>query len=65
MPVLILGLTADAQQEEVERGLKAGMDDCLVKPIGLDLLEEKLGGAPGASPAPVEPPAGRLRRCST
>ncbi|BBT14420.1 hybrid sensor histidine kinase/response regulator [Metapseudomonas otitidis] len=58
VPVLILGLTADAQQEEVERGLKAGMDDCLVKPIGLDLLEEKLGGAPGASPAPVEPPAG-------
>lgn len=58
VPVLILGLTADAQQEEVERGLKAGMDDCLVKPIGLDLLEEKLGGAPGASPATFEPPAG-------
>ncbi|WP_280350251.1 transporter substrate-binding domain-containing protein [Pseudomonas sp. BN414] len=46
-PVLILGLTADAQPDEIERGLQAGMDDCLIKPIGLDLLEEKLWGASG------------------
>ncbi len=49
-PTLILGLTADAQPEEVERGLQAGMDDCLIKPIGLDLLEEKLWGASGGVP---------------
>ncbi|MFC5699478.1 ATP-binding protein [Pseudomonas sp. GCM10022186] len=50
-PTLILGLTADAQQEEVERGIQAGMDDCLVKPIGLDVLEEKLFGLAGGEPS--------------
>ncbi|WP_044871317.1 transporter substrate-binding domain-containing protein [Pseudomonas sp. LFM046] len=52
-PILILGLTADAQPEEVARGLQSGMDDCLIKPIGLDLLEEKLRGASGGE-LPVE-----------
>ncbi|WP_342246644.1 transporter substrate-binding domain-containing protein [Pseudomonas sp. OTU5201] len=50
-PTLILGLTADAQREEVERSIQAGMDDCLIKPIGLDLLEEKLRAAKGGEPA--------------
>ncbi|UCO98614.1 transporter substrate-binding domain-containing protein [Metapseudomonas lalkuanensis] len=59
-PTLILGLTADAQQEEVERSIRAGMDDCLIKPIGLDLLEEKLRAAKGGVPAAevaASPPA--------
>ncbi|MDH4556001.1 transporter substrate-binding domain-containing protein [Pseudomonas sp. BN417] len=50
-PTLILGLTADAQPEEVARGIQAGMDECLIKPIGLDLLEEKLCAASGGEPA--------------
>ncbi|AOE82915.1 chemotaxis protein CheY [Pseudomonas sp. TCU-HL1] len=49
VPTLILGLTADAQPEEVERALHAGMDDCVIKPIGLDVLEEKLRAASGGT----------------
>ncbi|HEK1766270.1 TPA: transporter substrate-binding domain-containing protein [Pseudomonas putida] len=41
-PLLIIGLTADAQQEEVQRCLSAGMRDCLIKPAGLDVLQECL-----------------------
>ncbi|WP_404942161.1 transporter substrate-binding domain-containing protein [Pseudomonas danubii] len=41
-PMMIIGLTADAQQEEVERCIQAGMNDCLIKPISLDELEERL-----------------------
>ncbi|HBO7426988.1 MULTISPECIES: transporter substrate-binding domain-containing protein [Pseudomonas aeruginosa group] len=41
-PVVILGLTADAQPEEIERCIQAGMNECLIKPIGLDVLEERL-----------------------
>lgn len=41
-PCLILGLTADAQREEMQRALAAGMDDCTVKPLGLEALQEKL-----------------------
>nr|WP_271410274.1 transporter substrate-binding domain-containing protein [Pseudomonas sp. Q1-7] len=57
VPALILGLTADAQPEEVERGMQAGMDDCLIKPIGLDLLEEKLRAAAGGEPVVEAEPA--------
>ena len=32
-PGLILGLTANAQPEEKDRCIEAGMDDCLFKPI--------------------------------
>ena len=39
---LILGLTADAQPEEIQRGLEAGMNDCSVKPLGLMALQNKL-----------------------
>ncbi|MCO7612755.1 transporter substrate-binding domain-containing protein [Pseudomonas chlororaphis] len=39
---VILGLTADAQPEEIERSIQAGMNDCLIKPIGLDALAERI-----------------------
>ncbi|MGE6118408.1 ATP-binding protein [Aeromonas salmonicida] len=35
---VILGLTADARQEQVSEGYLAGMDDCLFKPVGLEEL---------------------------
>lgn len=39
---VIIGLTADAQPEEIELCIKAGMDDCLIKPIGVDELDARL-----------------------
>ncbi|MGY2251400.1 ATP-binding protein [Pseudomonas reactans] len=39
---LILGLTANAQPEEKQRCLDAGMDDCLFKPISLRDLSARL-----------------------
>ncbi len=42
----ILGLTADAQQEEMDRCLNAGMGDCLIKPVGLAILEQRLAALP-------------------
>ncbi|QOY73644.1 MULTISPECIES: transporter substrate-binding domain-containing protein [Pseudomonas] len=48
----ILGLTADAQQEEMDRCLNAGMGDCLIKPISLAILEQRL-----ASLEPADKPA--------
>lgn len=38
----ILGLTANAQPDEVQRCRDAGMDDCLFKPIGLQELRSYL-----------------------
>jgi two-component system sensor histidine kinase EvgS len=40
---LILGFTANAQREEKDRCIDAGMDDCLFKPIGLKELQARLG----------------------
>lgn len=40
--LLIYGLTANAQQEERERCLSAGMNDCLFKPLRLHTLEKIL-----------------------
>ncbi|WP_459199843.1 response regulator, partial [Pseudomonas tremae] len=37
------GFTANAQQDEIDRCLAAGMDDCLFKPISLSTLSERLG----------------------
>ena len=37
-PCVILGLTADARQEQINEGQAAGMDDCLFKPVGLEAL---------------------------
>lgn len=41
-PILIIGLTADAQPEEIELCIEAGMNDCLIKPIALEELDERL-----------------------
>ncbi|MBK5436001.1 transporter substrate-binding domain-containing protein [Pseudomonas sp. TH32] len=39
---VIIGLTADAQPEELELCILAGMNDCLIKPIGIDDLDARL-----------------------
>lgn len=41
-PCTIIGLTANAQREELERCLAVGMNDCLFKPLDLATLSEKL-----------------------
>lgn len=41
-PVQIVALTASAMPEEMERGLNAGMDSYLSKPIQLSVLKEIL-----------------------
>ncbi|MFP0196359.1 ATP-binding protein [Pseudomonas sp. PHC1] len=41
-PCLILGFTANAQMEEKQRCLAAGMDDCLFKPVLLRELSQAL-----------------------
>jgi two-component system sensor histidine kinase EvgS len=43
-PTLIVGLTANAQPEELAHCREAGMDDCLFKPIGLEGLRRYLSG---------------------
>nr|WP_157222939.1 transporter substrate-binding domain-containing protein [Pseudomonas sp. GM25] len=42
---LVLGFTANAQAQEQERCLEAGMDDCLFKPISLKDLNARLAQA--------------------
>jgi len=47
-PCIVLGLTANAQPEEIERCRQAGMDQCLFKPISLQDLSLCLAsGTPG------------------
>lgn len=41
-PTVIIGVTADALPDEIERGVQAGMDECLIKPVGLDALAARL-----------------------
>ncbi|KAF1026350.1 MAG: Virulence sensor protein BvgS [Pseudomonas sp.] len=41
-PCLVLGFTANAQPEEVQRCREAGMDGCLFKPTGLQDLQAAL-----------------------
>lgn len=41
-PMVIIGLTADAQPEEIDLCIQAGMNDCLIKPISLDELDARL-----------------------
>ncbi|MBV4503680.1 transporter substrate-binding domain-containing protein [Pseudomonas sp. BW13M1] len=41
-PCTILGYTANAQPEVRQQCLDAGMDDCLLKPIGLQVLGQRL-----------------------
>lgn len=50
---LILGYTANAQPEVRQRCLDVGMDDCLLKPIGLHTLNQRLASiAPSWHAAP-------------
>nr|BAD20690.1 probable two-component sensor [Pseudomonas sp. BS] len=54
---VIIGLTADAQPEELELCILAGMNECLIKPLGLDELDARLLGLqpePASSPAQLE-----------
>ncbi|PWB33184.1 hybrid sensor histidine kinase/response regulator [Pseudomonas sp. SDI] len=46
LPCTILGYTANAQPEVRERCRQAGMDDCLLKPIGLQALGKRLAEVP-------------------
>ncbi|EIK62904.1 ATP-binding protein [Pseudomonas lactis] len=41
---VIVGLTANAQPEEKQRCIDAGMDDCLFKPVSLRVLNSQLSG---------------------
>ena len=52
-PCLIFGVTANAQPEEIERCHKAGMDDCLFKPISLKDLGACLESTAADVTAPV------------
>lgn len=54
-PCVIYGFTANAQPDEVENCRRAGMDDCLFKPIGLDNLRLRLEAVPKIS-TPDTPP---------
>jgi two-component system sensor histidine kinase EvgS len=51
----VLGFTANAQSEEKQRCMDAGMDDCLFKPIGLTSLSERLSGIAPQQTAPPSP----------
>lgn len=48
----VLGFTANAQPEEIQRCREAGMDDCLFKPISLTALNEHLSKV-DALPSPA------------
>ncbi len=39
----VVGVTANALAEEKQRCMEAGMDDCLSKPVTLDVLKKTLG----------------------
>lgn len=45
-PCVIFGFTANAQPDEVENCRRAGMNDCLFKPIGLENLRRRLESVP-------------------
>ncbi|WP_295481939.1 transporter substrate-binding domain-containing protein [uncultured Pseudomonas sp.] len=49
-PCTILGITANAQAEARAQCLADGMNDCLFKPIGLQLLKAHLPQAPARTP---------------
>ncbi|AYF87381.1 response regulator [Pseudomonas sp. DY-1] len=68
-PGLIIGLTANAQPEELARCREAGMDDCLFKPIGLEGLQRYLQsllpkGEPCSDDQPVRLDLGLLERAA-
>ena len=51
---LVIGATANVQAEARQRALDAGMDECLVKPIGIDMLARALHGARSHAPPDQE-----------
>lgn len=52
-PCIVLGFTANAQPEEIQRCKQAGMNDCLFKPLSLSLLSQWVDGITPASRPPV------------
>jgi two-component system sensor histidine kinase EvgS len=53
----VLGFTANAQTEEIQRCREAGMDDCLFKPISLTALNDRLSKvSPLSHLAPAQDP---------
>lgn len=58
-PVCIWGMTANAQQVVREKALAMGMNDCLFKPVPIEILEKKINAFSRqlARPAPTTPAA--------
>ncbi|MFJ2711487.1 transporter substrate-binding domain-containing protein [Pseudomonas sp. NPDC087346] len=52
-PCTVLGFTANAQPEEVQRCKQAGMNDCLFKPLSLSALSEWINELQPAAPVPT------------
>lgn len=59
-PCVIFGFTANAQPDEVENCRRAGMNDCLFKPIGLDNLRARLETVPRIVVQDSPPVGGRF-----
>jgi two-component system sensor histidine kinase EvgS len=51
-PCSVLGFTANAQPEEIQRCKQAGMNDCLFKPLSLSLLSQWIDGIAATSSTP-------------
>jgi two-component system sensor histidine kinase EvgS len=52
-PCTVLGFTANAQPEEIQRCRQAGMDDCLFKPLSLTALSQWVEGVAPTVRAPA------------
>ncbi|WP_339454259.1 transporter substrate-binding domain-containing protein [Pseudomonas sp. EA_5y_Pfl2_R50] len=52
-PCTILGFTANAQPEEIQRCKQAGMNDCLFKPLSLSALSQWVNELKPASATPI------------
>jgi two-component system sensor histidine kinase EvgS len=52
-PCIVLGFTANAQPEEVQRCKQAGMNDCLFKPLSLGALSQWVEGIEPTHAAPA------------
>jgi two-component system sensor histidine kinase EvgS len=61
-PCVVFGFTANAQPDEIENCRRAGMDDCLFKPIGLDNLRARLNAVPRTSAADDDETIGEARQ---
>ncbi|WP_150651951.1 transporter substrate-binding domain-containing protein [Pseudomonas fluorescens] len=52
-PCTVLGFTANAQPEEIQRCKQSGMNDCLFKPLSLSLLSQWVDGITPMSTSPA------------